>query len=56
MPLHQGYTSVNNERKGYYQWGSSGKKYYYEPGNKRSRSQAKSRAMMQARAIEASKN
>jgi hypothetical protein len=38
----------------YYQWGESGKKYHYEPGNKKSREQAKKKAEKQGRAARAS--
>lgn len=55
MPLQQGYTTRDGERKGWYRWGSSGRRYFYEPGNPRSRAQAKSLAKRQGRAIEASK-
>jgi hypothetical protein len=35
----------------YYQWGKSGKKYYYIPGNKKSRLIALHKAQIQARSI-----
>jgi hypothetical protein len=35
----------------YYRYGNSGKKYYYIPGNKRSRAIALNKANRQARAI-----
>lgn len=53
MPIHQGYEQHNGKRMGYYQWGSQ-KKYYYTPGNERSRKAAKTRAEKQAEAIRAS--
>lgn len=47
MPVHRGQDS-----KGcYYQWGKSGKKYYYTTGNLRSRERAKSLAIKQAVAV-----
>lgn len=50
MPVHRGIDS-----KGvYYQWGKSGKKYYYTAGDAKSRERAKKRAHEQARAIYAS--
>ena len=48
---------VNRNKDGngpYYQWGESGKKYHYEPGNKQSREQAKKKAQKQGRAARAS--
>lgn len=44
MPLKQGYTTRNGDRKGYFQWGKNGKKHTYEPGNDDARRAAKSRA------------
>jgi len=38
----------------YYRWGESGKKYYYKPGNKRSRNIAYNKARKQEIAIYAS--
>lgn len=35
----------------YYQYGNSGKKYRYSPGNPQSRGAAKSRANQQAKAV-----
>lgn len=50
MPVHKG-----KDKKGYYyQWGESGKKYYYKKGNKISEGIAKSNAAEQGRAIKAS--
>jgi hypothetical protein len=37
----------------YYQWGESGKKYRYEPGDKKSRDSAKKQASKQGRAAHA---
>lgn len=37
----------------YYQWGDSGKKYHYEPGNARSRRLAKDKATKQGQAAHA---
>lgn len=37
----------------YYRWGESGKKYHYEPGNAKSREQARSKAEKQGRAARA---
>lgn len=34
----------------YYQWGNSGKKYYYTPNNKSSRELARKKAVKQAQA------
>ena len=53
MPLHQGYTTRNNQKVGYYQWGNQ-KKYFYDPGNVKEREEAKSNAVRQAQAIYAS--
>lgn len=50
MPVHR-----SKDGKGpYYQWGDSGKKYHYEPGDKESRESAKRRAERQGRAARAS--
>lgn len=62
MPMHQDYErrDVKNAdgdyRWGYYQWGDSGERYYYTPGNERSRKQAHTKARNQAEAIEAHKH
>lgn len=48
MPIHRG--------KNFYQFGNSGKKYYYTPGDVTSRKMALSLAQAQGRAIESSKN
>ena len=45
MPVHKG--------KNYYQYGQSGKKYYYIIGNKISRESAKRKAKLQEKAIHA---
>lgn len=50
MPIHRG----NDENGAFYQWGKSGKKYYYQPGNAKSRGDAIKRARRQAAAIFAS--
>lgn len=50
MPVRRGKDSKGT----YYKWGDSGKKYYYETGNKKSREKAKEKARTQARAIYAS--
>jgi hypothetical protein len=50
MPVHRGKDSNGS----YYQWGKSGKKYYYTSGNKKSRDVAKNKAKKQAVAIYAS--
>jgi len=42
--------------KNYYQFGLTGTKYYYEPGNKLSREIAKQRAKRQGRAIKRSQS
>ncbi len=50
MPVHRG-----KDRKGaYYQWGDSGKRYYYETGDQQSREAAKDKAKRQGRAARAS--
>jgi len=50
MPIHRN-RDVNGP---YYQWGSSGKKYYYTPGDSVSRRKAYEKARRQAIAIYAS--
>lgn len=47
MPVHRGHDSKGS----YYQWGNSGKKYYYISGSKRSRELAKKKAQKQGIAI-----
>jgi hypothetical protein len=50
MPVHR-----SKDGKGpYYQWGDSGKKYHYQPGNKKSRDEAKKKAERQGQAARAS--
>lgn len=41
--------------RNYYQYGETGKKYYYTSGDKQSRSHAKRKAVKQMRAIKARK-
>lgn len=53
MPIQQGYTTKDGKRKGWYRWGSKGKKYHYTPGNEQSRKAAKAKAKKQGRAIKA---
>jgi hypothetical protein len=53
MPIKQGYTTENGERRGYYQW-SNGAKYTYTPGNEQSRKRAKRKAEKQRQAAYAS--
>ena len=53
MPIHRGYERHRGERMGYYQWGDSGKKYYYTPGNERARERAKAKAEKQRAAAHA---
>ena len=49
MPVHRG-----QDREGpYYQWGGSGKKYHYRPGDKPSRETAKRKATKQGQAAHA---
>lgn len=50
MPVRRGQDSKGP----YYQWGNSGKKYYYKPGDKESRNRAKSMAEKQGKAAYAS--
>ncbi len=54
MPVQQGYTTKNGKKVGYFRWGSSGKKYYYTPGNESARKRARKRAEKQAEAAYAS--
>jgi hypothetical protein len=49
MPVSRGKDSNGP----YYQWGDSGKRYYYTSGDKQSRERAKQRAQRQARAARA---
>jgi len=50
MPVHCG----RDKNGPYYQWGDSGKKYYYTSGNKQSRDAAKEKSHKQGVAIYAS--
>ena len=50
MPIHRGKDSKGT----YYQWGDSGKKYYYTTGDSKSRKKAREKAEEQAKAIYAS--
>lgn len=50
MPVKRG----SDSKGSYYQWGNSGKKYYYKTGNRDSRERAKAKAHRQAKAIYAS--
>lgn len=54
MPVHRGTTTRDGERACFYQWGGSGKKYFYECGNKQSRKRAKTLAQKQGAAAHAS--
>jgi len=56
MPLSQGYTTRDGERKGYYRWGEHGKMYVYTPGDEEERKRAKQRALRQGRAIKSRQN
>ena len=51
MPVNQGYTTRDGERKGYYRWGEEGKMYLYTPGDEDERERAKEKAREQGRAI-----
>jgi len=53
MPIHQGTTTKNGKRCGYYQWGNQ-KRYLYILNNKSSRKRARKKAVKQAQAIYAS--
>jgi len=50
MPVHR---RINSQGS-FYQWGESGKKYYYISGNNKSRENAKAKATRQGIAIHAS--
>lgn len=50
MPIHRECTIKDGEDKCYYQWGNSGKRYWYTPGNKEERKAAKRRAEEQRNA------
>lgn len=50
MPVHR---SKDGDGP-YYQWGESGKKYHYQSGDKKSRTEAKQKAEKQGRAARAS--
>jgi hypothetical protein len=56
MPINQGYTTRDGERKGYYRWGEEGTMYLYTPGDEAERERAKERARKQGRAIKARQN
>lgn len=46
MPVHRG----SDSKGSYYQWGNSGKKYYYTTNNVQSRNRAKEKAELQGKA------
>lgn len=50
MPIHRG----KDKNGPFYQWGSTGKRYYYVSGDKESREKALSKARRQEKAIYAS--
>lgn len=52
MPVRRG----DDSRGPYYRWGEKGKKYYYKPGDKASRTRARNKAARQGRAIKASQS
>lgn len=54
MPIKQGYEQFRGKRMGYYQFGESGERHYYTPGNERARKRAKRKAEEQQRAAYAS--
>lgn len=56
MPINRGYETVEGEQKGFFRYGDSGKKYYYEPGNDLSRERAYDKALEQMKAIKANNN
>lgn len=47
MPIHSGKDSEGS----FYQWGETGKKYYFNPEDKESKSRAKNKAEAQQTAI-----
>lgn len=51
MPVHKGRESSGRT---YYQWGKSGRRYYYDPGDYSSERRARARAAAQGRAVRAS--
>lgn len=57
MPIHSGQATdkkmINLGKTRYYQWGKSGKKYYYNPKLKRSKDYAYKKALKQSIAIRA---
>ena len=57
MPIYQKtmYIKTNNHKFHYYQYGTKGTKYFFDPQNKKSKLTAYSRALNQARAINANK-
>lgn len=52
MPVKRG----TDSKGAFYRYGSSGKKYYFKPGDKASMQRAKTRAGKQAQAIKASQS
>lgn len=47
MPIH---SEKDEDGKSYYQWGNHGKRYYYNPKNKKSKNDAYEKAVKQAQA------
>lgn len=52
MPINIGYDKLGS----YYQFGKTGKKYYYNPKSSRSKIMAYNKALKQSKAIEWSKH
>lgn len=53
MPVTRGYTKRGGVRRGWYSWGTHGKRYEYPMGDVRAREAAKAAAARQGRAIKA---
>ncbi len=53
MPLIRG---VSKTLGPYYKWGKTGHRYYYEANHEESRKRAKTKALLQGKAVEAHKH
>lgn len=56
MPIHAGTETKGGKILHWYQWGSKGAKYFYNPESQRSRVIAWNKAVEQAKAIKASES
>jgi len=56
MPIYREFTIKNGLEVGYFQFGKTGKRYYYIPSSKKSKKEAYLKCLSQSRAIKANQN